>query len=280
MANQIQRGWELTKQSLPVLKANKRILIFPIISSIGCLIIFSVIAAPLWHIESNFLQSSHESPLLIALAIIALLAVLFVCNLIVIYCNAALIASIANYFQTKKLSLSYGLKAAKKCFPNIILWTLFNTTIGFILRTFQSRLGQITAIASILLGIAWSIISYFVVPILVLENISPIKAIKRSSHTLHKTWGSSLISNIRLGLIVFVARLIAFIPLAIMIYIGGTTNVLIGFIICVVLMFILTIISSATNNILRTVLYLYSVDNNIELPYNTETIKNAFSHLK
>lgn len=276
MANRIQRGWELTKQSLQILKANKQILLFPIISGIVCSAILSLIVRPLWHIEYNYLQTGQQHALSTTLGIIALIVALFVCNLIVIFCNAALIATIANYFKTQKLSLRYGLKAAKACFPAIIAWTLFNTTIGFTLRTFQSRLGQIAAIAAVLLGIAWTIVSYFIVPILVLEKIGPITAIKQSAHVLHKTWGRSLISTIGLGLILFIARLMVLTPLAIGIYIGGGHHIFIALMISVVLLVILTIISSAAKNILRTALYLYATDNNIALPYNINTIKHAF----
>lgn len=276
MANRVQRGWELTKQSLAVLKANKRILIFPLISTIGYTVLLSLIAKPLWHVERSYLISAHQSTLKTVLGIMTLLTALFLCNLIMIYCNSALIATMANYFKTKKLSLTYGLKAAKNCFPKIIMWTLFNTTIGFILRTFQSRLGQVTTIASLLLGIAWTIVSYFVVPILVLENVGSMQAIKQSAHALHKTWGRSLVSSIGLRLIPFAIRLIGLIPIAIALYIGGATTLLIGFITAAILLVLLTIISSAASNILRAALYLYATDNNIALPYNTETIKNAF----
>ena len=87
MANRVQRGWELTKQSLAVLKANKRILIFPLISTIGYTVLLSLIAKPLWHVERSYLISAHQSTLKTVLGIMTLLTALFLCNLIMIYCN-------------------------------------------------------------------------------------------------------------------------------------------------------------------------------------------------
>jgi len=279
MGNRTQRGWGLTKQSLQILGRNKRILLFPIISGIGCLLLLWLVGKPLWHIESNFLRSQQEVPLATILGILTLLAMLFTFNIIYMYCNAALIACMANYFKTERLKLIVGFKAAWVCLPHIVGWTLFNTTIGFVLRKFPSRLGQAGTFASLLSGTAWGVVSYFIVPILVLENISPINAIKKSAHVVHESWGGSLISNTSSSLILLSVILICFIPLSITAFIGNKTHLFVGFVISILLFIILTLIIKAANNILRTALYLYA-SNECSLPFNTDLLKTAFCSQK
>lgn len=276
MVNRTQCGWELTKQSLKILCRNKRILLLPLLSGMGCLLVLWLIGKPLWHIESSFLRSQQEIPLATILGILTLLIMLFIFNVINMYCNAALIACVANYFRTKQLSLIYGFRAGWFCLAHILGWTLFNTTIGFVLRKFPSRFEQSRNFASLLTSTPWSIVSYFVIPILVLENISVTNAIKKSSDVLHETWGESLISNTQLGLILFCALLVCFVPFIITIFTGESSYIFTGLIIGIGLFIILAIISAASNNILRTALYLYATDRDTALPFNNQLISTAF----
>ena len=168
MSKRIYGNSTLIKQSYQVLKDNKRLLIFPIISSAICLLLLASIAPSLWHMELSPLHPNEEHATQIITTISLLLLVLFIYNLVATFFSTALIASTAHYFKNKQLSLSVGIMAAKSCFPRIILWVLFSTTIGFFLRRFQSRLGRSNPLASMLMGITWVIASYLVVPILLL----------------------------------------------------------------------------------------------------------------
>lgn len=280
MTSRTQRGWELTKKSLQILGRNKRVLLFPVTSGLCCLILLWLVGKPLWHIESNFLRSQQEVPLATTLGILTLIVMLLMFNVINMYCSAALIACIANYFKTERLNLIVGFKAGWACLPNIVGWTLFNTTIGFALRKFPSRLEQAGTFASLLSGTAWGVVSYFIVPILVLENISPIKAIKKSSDVVHETWGKSLISNTSSSLILSCIILICLLPLSITVFIGNKTHLFVGLVISILFLIILTLIITAANNILRTAFYLYATDRDTALPYNSQVISTAFCSRK
>ena len=63
-----------------------------------------------------------------------------------------------------------------------------------ILRWLSER-GLLGRIVASLFGLAWNIVTYLVVPILVVEGIGPIEAVKRSGALLKKTWGEQIVGN-------------------------------------------------------------------------------------
>src|SRR3990167_7417032 len=130
MLNRLSRSFQLIQQSLFVLRQYKQLLIFPLISSLACFAIVALIVMPLRHFADYQWQHSHLLYTKEIITIILILAVLFICNLIILFCNAALIAMARAYYQQKPVNLLAGFKAAIGCLPQIIAWALFNTTIG------------------------------------------------------------------------------------------------------------------------------------------------------
>ena len=65
----------------------------------------------------------------------------------------------------------------------------------------RDRLGFIGSLLGGLLEVAWAAITYFVVPVLVVDGVGPIEAIKRSSAILKRTWGEAVAGEGGLGII-------------------------------------------------------------------------------
>lgn len=276
MSNRIRKGWQFTKQSLAVLKSHKKLLLFPLISGIATLIILASAFIPLWYFDFNLLLTHQYHAYKDTTIIISFLAGLFIFNLITIFFNAAMIASVAHYFKTNEVNLKLGLKKARACLPHILGWTIFSTTVGFFIRLFQSNSGRIGAIASLLMGLSWTIISYFIIPILVFEKTGPIKSLKRSANLAKETWGPSLTSNLGLALIINLVRLMTFIPLVIGIYFGDSLDKIMGLLVTLFLMIVVNIVSTALGNILHSTLYLYATEKNIFGPFNEQFVTQAF----
>lgn len=69
----------------------------------------------------------------------------------------------------------------------------------------SEKLGQIVAW---LLGTAWTLMTYFVVPVLVFEEHGVVDSVKRSTGLFKETWGKKFASSFSFGLIWIVALLI------------------------------------------------------------------------
>src|SRR5204863_3398010 len=81
---------------------------------------------------------------------------------------------------------------------SILGYALISATVGMILRWIAEK-GIIGQIVASIIGFAWNVSTYLVVPILVIENVNPVDAVKRSIELLKKTWGEQLVGNLSIG---------------------------------------------------------------------------------
>ena len=85
-----------------------------------------------------------------------------------------------------------------------------------------------------LLGMAWTAVSFLVVPVMVVEGKSPLASLRESTKLLRQTWGEQLVSNFSFGLVFFVLAIPAFLVggLGVVLLSGGST---VGGVVCIVL---------------------------------------------
>jgi hypothetical protein len=280
MFDRMANGWELAKESFRVLNLDKELLLFPIISGISCLLVLASFAVPLW--ATDYLNvilddgKIAEDPLAYAL----LFAFYFVNYFVIIFFNSALVACAVIRFKGGDPTLSDGLRAAQRRLPQILGWAAVSATVGLVLKMIESRSEKVGQIVSGLLGMAWSITTYFVVPVLVVEKLGPIEAMKRSVAILRKTWGEALSANFGIGVIAFLFTLpgIAVVVLGIVAINGvnvaaGAALVALG----IVMIMLVSLVSSTLNSILLAALYLYAAEGEIPGQFNASLLEHAFS---
>ena len=239
MAGRIQRSSALFKASWSVLREDKTLLLFPILSSLASLVVIASFAIPVVTLlttdetlrnevittmneasQSNQVDQADQSPSEASAAsteaggtgdavipegweiagYVYLFAFYFVTSFVVIFFNAALIAAANERFQGRPTGVGAGISVALKRLPQILGWTLVATTVNLILRAIEERVGLVGKIIVGLIGVGWAIAIYFAVPAVVLEGVGPIGAIKRSGQTIRKTWGESLMIAVGFGL--------------------------------------------------------------------------------
>ena len=84
------------------------------------------------------------------------------------------------------------MQAASRRLPELLAWSLVSATVGLILKLIENANEKFGTFIASLLGGAWSVVTYFVVPVLVVEGVGPMTAIQRSWSVLTKTWGESI----------------------------------------------------------------------------------------
>jgi len=86
--------------------------------------------------------------------------------------------------------VSDGVRTVVSHLPSIIGWTLIAGTVGPLLRLLQLLARRedsfIGNIAIAILGAVWSINSYLVIPVMVLEEVGPLNAVRRSATLMRK----------------------------------------------------------------------------------------------
>ncbi len=210
--NKLSNGWTLAGNSWQLLWRDKKLIVFPMLSGVCCLLVVISFCVPFLANPEllNFprdAQGHVEVPLWVYPV---LFAYYFVNYFVIIFFNAALISCAILRFNGQEASLADGLAIAGSRLPQILAWALVSATVGFLLKMIENAHEKAGAIVSALLGTAWSIITFFVVPVLVVEKVGPFTAIQRSLALLRKAWGESLTGQAGIGFVMFLLLLPAF----------------------------------------------------------------------
>jgi hypothetical protein len=227
MFERIGRGWGIAKASWAVVKLHPKLLLLPIFSGIAFILLLAAIGLSVFagaksdyirHLMDN-MQSGEP------VVYVALFAFYFATTFIIVFFNSALIFCALQSFAGKEPSLRAGLATAAGRLPQILAWTFVAATVGLILNALQSFLKDKLGFLGALLGgigeMAWAVVTYFVVPVVVVDGVGPIEAVKRSSAILRRTWGEAIGGEGGLGLI----SVLFFLPVVLLFGILGTAGI-------------------------------------------------------
>jgi hypothetical protein len=199
MFESITRAFGIVKKSFGVLMEEKRLLLFPIISAIAIIAVLVSFLIPVLFVSGNMLI-----PLLFAFY--------FASYFVVIFFNSALIHAANEKLESRPVSMMGSISFALSRVLNIALWAAISATVGVILglvrgasdngRGIGAIIGKI--VASVI-GAAWSIATFFVVPVMVFEDVSPLTAITRSVDMVKKSWSEQMIGGFAIGIVFFIA---------------------------------------------------------------------------
>ena len=261
----IYGGWLLARQSWQVLMLDKELLMFPLVSGIACFLVLVTFIGGAFAIGVTRSGSAAPSE---ATQWAMLFAYYFLNYFVIVFFNSALVACAMIRFQGGDPTVADGLRAASARIPQIVAWALLAATVGVVLRVIQERVAFVGKIVIAMLGAAWAIAVYFVVPVLVVEKLGPFDAVARSVTLMKQTWGESLVSNLGIGTVVTVATvvflLVAGAATVVIFALSGSTAVLIiGGVLMVVFLVTAALVGSALNSIVLTALYLYAAEKKV-----------------
>ena len=202
---------DLMKSCIRVLKKDKELILFPILAAIFVIlfvwIIFTFVGLDISALTAEDNQS-EEMP------VIPLLILLFGANFIVVFFNSALVSAALDRLRGGDPNIRSGLSHASKHIHHIFIWSIIVTIMALIFAAIRASarnrgaVGQImTSIFASLLQAGWAMMTFFVVPIIVSENLSPFAAIKRSSGLFKQTWGNQVTANFGFGIFQILALL-------------------------------------------------------------------------
>ncbi|MBV9463775.1 MAG: DUF4339 domain-containing protein, partial [Verrucomicrobiae bacterium] len=266
----ISNAWSLMGASVRVLMENKNLLVLPLISTGGAIVLFIIFMVPAGVLivthPDLFKDGSSHKVIMQWWYFAYAFAFYFATSAVVLFFNAALVICASMHLQGQTCTVSDGLRGAVSRMPQILAWAALSATIGILLDMLDNAIRQRSeALANFvrrLLGGAWALISVFVLPLLVLERLGPIDALKASIDMFKKTWGESVVGNVGFGLL---SMLLA-IPGVVLLFIGlaalSSSAVSGGLLIggAVLYFVLLGLVQTALKVIYQTALYLYIHD--------------------
>ena len=268
--DRVSNGWKLSMNSFKILKQNKSLIIFPILSGASLLLIMGsfitiLLASAGWDADNIKETSTTTNYLFIFLYYL-------VNYFIVVFFNMALIHCTKLYFEGEEPTIQKGIQFSLSRVGTIFSWAVFAATVGTILRIITESAGSIGKIITSLIGIVWSIGTFFVVPVIAYENLGPIAAFKRSGQIMKEKWGESLTATFSFGLIQFLAIVIVALPLFL---IGLAINPVAGFVFGIMGMFLIIAIFSAARTIFISAVYLNINDEPVK-HFDKQMLDNLF----
>lgn len=277
MVNTIRRSYQIFRQSLTILSKDKEILVFPFLSGIFTILAFATMVFS--GLTSGFFQhlQSVDGSLEGNILGYALLFVwYFISWFIVIFFNVAVIHCAKMRLDGADPTIADGFRAAAQHLGRIAMWALISATVGLILRVVAERGKWVGKLVAMVVGGAWSLVTYFIVPVMIFENRSLRDSIRQSTALIKKTWGETLVAAGGIGAFTMLLAIPALALPILGMFISGTAAV-IGLGVMVLYWIVLSVISSALSSIFRTGLYLYAAEGRTPPGYSPEFVQHAFT---
>jgi hypothetical protein len=274
----IQRGWALTKQSFRVLRDDRSLLLFPIISIPVAVAATAIVMGP----GVALYTADNQEAILVAFGIVTL----YVLTFVTVFFNVALAAAASTGLSGGDSTVGEGLRAARGRLGVIAAWALVQTVVGVIISAIQSATNEsvVGRILGGLVSFAWSAATFFVVPVIALEGVGPKDAFKRSVSLLRERWGEGVVGAASATGAVF---LIALLPL---LALGGGGYALInsgqdvagGVLLALagVVLVAAVLIGGTVNAIFRVALYRFATDGTAVGGFDPAQMQAAFAPKK
>ncbi|GAB4307487.1 MAG: DUF6159 family protein [Phototrophicales bacterium] len=303
MFKSFSNGWQLVKASYNVLKQDKELMIFPLLSTIAVIAVTIVMMIPLsamgifesTETATTASQASSSGPNGFVLFLLAFLFY-FIMYTIVIFCNTALVGAAMIRLDGGDPTVQDGFRIASERVGAIIGYAAIAATVGMILQGLQNAAREsdnmaVAIIGSIftgLLEVAWNLITFLVVPVLVMERVGPIDAIKRSGSLLKQTWGENIAASFSMGVIQFLVMLLIGIVVGVpMIMLASSAGGVVAFLAIAVLVVLLGFVAlffATLNGIFQAALYKWATaetpeeKHQVGVFFDESMIRNAFVH--
>lgn len=279
MFDRFSRSWELVKASAAVLQADKELLVFPIVSAALSILVVISFAVPA--ILAGLFDAAvlDERGFPVAGYVIGFLFYV-VQYFVIFFCNTALVGAALIRLRGGDPTVADGFRIAAQRIGPIMGYALLAATVGMILRAISERAGFVGKIVVGLIGLAWTLATYLVVPVLVVENVGPVEAVKRSASYLKKTWGEQIVGNLGMGIVFTLFGFGILIGGVVLTVVAASTESVALIIamagLTLLALIMLSLISSALGGVYAAAVYRYAAEGQVGTFFTPDMVRNAF----
>jgi hypothetical protein len=262
----ISRSFDIMILSYRVLVRDKELLVLPLVSMTVTAV---TIASFVFGLGVTRSELRTGGPVMY-LPLLLLYVVIYTVG---IFSQAAVVAGATERMRGGDPTLGSALAAAGRRIGPIIGWAILAATVGTVIRAIQDRAGVFGKLVAFVGGTAWSLAAFFIVPVLVFEDLSIRESLRRSARLFKDVWGESLAGGVTLGL----ANLVVTIPLAVValliaVVVGKTA----GIGVFIAGMIVLTIVFAALQGIYLATLYRYATEGWVPAGFDGELLRQAY----
>jgi Family of unknown function (DUF6159) len=279
MASRFSRSLDLARASWSVVRADKELMLLPVMSVIALLVVIGSFAVPVavlggWGDGAVSAEPGPGSWL-------AGLVFYVLAYFIGLFFNTALVGAAMIRMDGGNPTVADGLRIAWQRVGRIFGYACIAATVGLLLRMLEERVGWLGRLVVKLLGAGWTLASFLVVPVLVTRDVGPVEAVKESAGLLRETWGENLIGNVGLGLVFALAYVVLGVVCVGGILVAARLNLpaLVAFVVLVVVIagLVTAALQATMQGIYSAALYRYATSHDASLPgFPPELMGQAF----
>ncbi|MDQ3448581.1 MAG: DUF6159 family protein [Chloroflexota bacterium] len=276
MFERFGRSLELAKASWNVLRADKELLIFPLVSFVLTVLVTISFAVPFYF--TGALERAADGGVDVVTLVLGFLYY-FVTYTVIIFSNAALVGAAMIRLDGGDPTVRDGFRIAFSRLPAILGYAAISATVGMILRAIAERGGIVGAIGAAIVGVAWNVATFLAIPVLVMEGVGPIEAVKRSGGLLKRTWGEQVVGNVGIslvfGLLILAVILVGVALVAVTISVAPPLALAV-IVLAVILVAAIALVGAAVSGIFTASLYRYVTKGDGGPMFPTSTLQQAF----
>ena len=258
MAGSFSNSWALVKASANVLKMDKELLVFPLLSGIATVLVMVSFIVPIVAAGGfGFLAEGQGTYLGYVVAFLFYL----VQYTIVFFFNSALVGAALIRLDGGDPTVSDGLAIASKRMGSILGYAVLSATVGMVLRVISERVGFLGRLIVGLMGMAWTLATYLAVPVLVTKDVGPLDAVKESAELFKRTWGEQVVGNFGMAWVTVLAGLSWCLVSVLLMVVGGQLSpwgVAAGAVVALTGFVFLGLFTSALKGVYTAALYRYA----------------------
>jgi hypothetical protein len=272
----IRRTFELAKSSWRVLQHDRELLVLPVLSFVvSAMVLVPLLVVAFAYtdgVSTNAAGEESADPAMIAVFVVAALAI----SVVSVFFNGALVAGAHQRFTGNDPTIGSALGKASRHLPGLVGWALLTATVGLILQALRERAGFLARFVINLVGAAWDVATFLVVPAVIIDDNGPIDGLKRSASLLRQTWGENIAARVGFGLL----GLVLVIPgLAIggLAAAAGGPVLIAGILVSVIWIALVVVVMTALNAIFQTALYMYATTGSMPTGFETTDLRQTFA---
>ena len=276
MLERFRRSVELARASFGVLRADRELLVYPLVSFVALVVVTLSFAVP-FLLTGAFTRTAEGNVDPVALVLGFLYYV--VTYSVIFFFNTALVGAAMIRLDGGDPKLSDGFRIATSRLPTIIGYALIAATVGMVLRAIAERGGIVGQLVAGFVGFAWNVATFLVVPVLVVEKVGPIAAIRRSGSLLKRTWGEQIVGNVGIGLVFGLLFLgVLLVGGALVVVLANVSSVLaiVALVAVALVVAAIALVGAAVSGIYTASVYRYATKGDGGQRFSTNSLASAF----
>ncbi len=251
LLTRLSNGWDLAKLSFRTINENRSLLLLPVFSVISLILILATFFGGTFFFVGDEIQALLDDEQYGNVLALGLVFLYYLINFfVIVFFNSALIHCAIKILNGEETNVGDGINFAVSRIGKIFAWSVLSATVGTLLQLLQNA-GKLGEIAASLLGIAWSLLTFFVVPILVYQDISVWDSVKESGRLMKQKWGESFAANASFGIFYFLGIIAA----VIVFWVLSQASLILGIVVAVAIVLLASTITAAARTIFVAAVY-------------------------